>query len=142
MSFQEFSQRYADPVSHMSFENREVRLQDKKNRQNSISVSKDSTLQTDFEELQNEMIDNAKILYSKALEKGIAKEQARVLLPEGLIKTRMYVSGTLRSWLHYVEVRTDPSTQKEHREIALACAEEIGKVFPLILTFVNKEEEK
>lgn len=142
MSFQEFSQRYADPVSHLSFESREVRLQDVKNRQNSISVLNDSTLENDFKEIQSEIIEKSKELYQKALEKGIAKEQARVLLPEGLIKTRMYISGTLRSWLHYIETRTDPTTQKEHREIAIACADEIGKVFPLIHNYVSAAYKK
>lgn len=142
MSFQEFSQRYADPVSNLSYESREVRLQDVKNRQNSISVPMDSSVENDFKKIQDEIIEKSKELYQKALEKGIAREQARVLLPEGLIKTRIYVNGTLRSWLHYIETRTDPTTQKEHREIALACANEIGKVFPLINHYVNAAYKK
>lgn len=137
MSFQEFSQRYADPTSNLSFETRETRLQDTKNRQNSL-VCDDEELKEEFKKLQEELIEKSKSLYSLAISKGIAKEQARVLLPEGLTRTRLYINGSLRSWLHYIEVRTDPSTQKEHRIIALACAEEIAKVFPDIMNFVSK----
>lgn len=125
-SFQEFSQRYAN-VS--SFEIGEARLQDSKNRQNSIEVS-DKSLQDWWEGMQNRAVGEAEYIYQAALARGIAKEVARKVLPEGLTMSRMYMNGTLRSWLHYVAIRCDPATQKEHREVALLCKKEIAKAFP------------
>lgn len=125
------SQRYANPVEDLSFELREARLQDLKNRQNSIDIN-DNELQNSWEEKQQEVIDKAKEVYCWAIEKGIAKEQARCVLPEGNIQSRMYVNGTLRSWIHYCEIRSDNGTQKEHMEIAKKCAEVISKLFPMI----------
>lgn len=130
-SFQEFSQRYADPVKDLEFVTREARLQDTKNRQNSIEVD-DEKLQEDWRNLQEMILEDVQDAYKWAIAKGIAKEQARAILPEGLIMSRMYMNGTLRSWVHYIELRTDPSTQKEHREIAQACAVEIAKIFPML----------
>ena len=134
-SFQEFSQRYAD-ASQLGFELKEVRLQDTKNRQNSIETD-NLALQTWWENYQNKVLETAKDAYQFALDKGIAKEQARAVLPEGITKSRMYMHGTLRSWLHYIQIRTDKSTQKEHREIAIACADAIEPIFPMIKEFVN-----
>ena len=128
-SFQEFSQRYA--IADLGFELRETRLQDTKNRQNSIDTT-DIELNKEWQQRQSEVADCSNKAYHWALDNGIAKEQARAVLPEGLTKTRMYVNGTLRSWIHYIEVRTDPSSQKEHREIALACADAIRPIFSLI----------
>lgn len=130
-SFQEFSQRYADPVKDLEFVTREARLQDTKNRQNSIEVD-DEKLQEDWRNLQEMILEDVQDAYKWAIAKGIAKEQARAILPEGLIMSRMYMNGTLRSWVHYIELRTDPSTQKEHREVAQACAVEIAKIFPML----------
>ena len=135
-TFQEFSQRYADPVQELTFETREARLQDTKNRQNSI-VADDDMLQKEWNAVQNTLINHAKEAYNWAIRKGVAKEVARAVLPEGLTMSRMYVNGTLRSWLHYIEIRSDEATQKEHREIALACATAISKLFPLIDTFTQ-----
>ena len=134
-SFQEFSQRYAD-ASQLGFEVREARLQDAKNRQNSIETD-NLALQSWWENYQLEVIQKCKDAYQFALDKGIAKEQARAVLPEGMTKSRMYMQGTLRSWLHYIQIRTDKSTQKEHREIAIACADAIEPIFPMIKEFVN-----
>ena len=128
-SFQEFSQRYA--IADLGFELRETRLQDTKNRQNSIDTT-DIELNKEWQQRQSEVADRSNKAYNWALDHGIAKEQARAVLPEGITKTRMYVNGTLRSWIHYIEVRTDPSSQKEHREIALACADAIRPIFSLI----------
>ena len=130
-SFQEFSQRYADPTTELTFGLRSARKQDPKNRQNSI-VTDDYSLQLEWVYQQEEVLNAAKKAYEWAIEKGIAKEVARAILPEGLTMSRMYVNGTLRSWLHYIEVRTDPSTQKEHRELATECARVISTVFPLL----------
>jgi thymidylate synthase (FAD) len=130
-SFQEFSQRYANPVEELSFELREARLQDLKNRQNSV-VTDDQNLQTEWNRRQQEVIDKAKEAYSWAIEHGIAKEQARAVLPEGNTLSRIYVNGTIRSWIHYCELRGSNGTQKEHMDIAHACAEVIGKLFPII----------
>ena len=130
-SFQEFSQRYANPVEELNFELREARLQDLKNRQNSISTD-DDELQKEWNQKQQEVIDKAKEAYVWAIEKGIAKEQARCVLPEGNTQSRIYVNGTLRSWIHYCELRGANGTQKEHMEIAHACAEVISKFFPLM----------
>jgi thymidylate synthase (FAD) len=128
-SFQEFSQRYADPTKDMGFVTREARLQDTKNRQNSIETS-DEVLQRDWEFIQETLIDQTKYAYKWAINNGIAKEQARAVLPEGLILSRMYMAGSLRSWIHYCQVRTDISTQKEHREIALDAWYQITEQFP------------
>ena len=128
-SFQEFSQRYA--IADLGFELRETRLQDTKNRQNSIDTT-DIELNKEWQQRQSEVADCSNKAYHWALDNGIAKEQARAVLPEGLTKTRMYVNGTLRSWIHYIQIRSDPSTQKEHREIALECAEAIRPIFSLI----------
>jgi thymidylate synthase (FAD) len=129
-SFQEFSQRYADPVKDLDFEYRDCRLQDLKNRQNSIEGA-DSDLQYAWYVAQRELIEKARETYKWAIDNGIAKEVARAVLPEGLTKSRMYMNGTLRSWIHYIELRSANGTQKEHMEIAKACAEVIAKIFPL-----------
>ena len=129
-SFQEFSQRYANPTKDLDFILREARLQDPKNRQNSIEIN-DKELQLKWDELQNEVIDKAKIAYKWAVDNGIAKEQARVVLPEGNTISRLYINGTLRSWIHYIELRSAHGTQKEHTEIAKACAAVITQIFPM-----------
>lgn len=128
-AFQEFSQRYADPTSDLGFETREARLQDHKNRQNSIE-SDDQQLQADWAVIQSQITDSVTQAYNWAIKNGIAKEQARAVLPEGLTVSRMYMNGTLRSWIHYCQLRMGPETQKEHREIALACWQEIIKIYP------------
>lgn len=133
-SFQEFSQRYA--IADMGFESRDARLQDSKNRQNSIEID-DVELQLKWQEKQQHVTDAAKEAYDWAIENGIAKEQARVVLPEGNTISRMYVNGTLRSWVHYIQLRSGNGTQKEHREVALACADAIGGIFPMIREFVS-----
>src|SRR6056300_89583 len=134
-SFQEFSQRYANPAEFGDqFVLREARLQDTKNRQNSIALSttqQDMNLINDWESQQQKVIDAAKEAYEWAIENGIAKEQARAVLPEGNTKTRLYMNGTLRSWIHYIELRGANGTQKEHMEIAHACAKVIAEIFPL-----------
>ena len=137
-SFQEFSQRYADPTQELSFEIREARLQDPKNRQNSINCD-DDALQAVWEEMQKSVIDTALDAYNFAVTNGIAKEQARVVLPEGNTVSRLYVNGTLRSWIHYIELRGANGTQKEHIEIAHAVADVIAKIFPLAEEFKNKQ---
>lgn len=129
-SFQEFSQRYA-VVEDSSFTIREARNQDNKNRQNSIDNTPDNIKKT-WEGLQLDLIDNIKADYRWAIDNGIAKECARAILPEGLTKTTMYMSGTLRSWIHYIKLREANGTQKEHMDIALECKEAISKYFPLI----------
>ncbi len=129
-SFQEFSQRYANPTKDLDFILREARLQDPKNRQNSIEVN-DLDLQSKWNQLQNDVIDKAKTAYKWAVENGIAKEQARVVLPEGNTVSRLYINGTLRSWIHYIDLRSAHGTQKEHIEIAKACAEVIAQIFPM-----------
>lgn len=121
-SFQEFSQRYADPTQDLSFVNREARLQDTKNRQNSIETE-DGILQAKWALEQKKVIKASQEAYNWAIENGIAKEQARAVLPEGLIESRLYMTGTLRSWMHFVELRGGNGTQKEHTEIALQCKE-------------------
>ena len=130
-SFQEFSQRYAEVPSD-GFEYGEARLQDSKNRQNSLE-SDDEYLKNWWVAMQHRATADAEYIYQEALKKGIAKEVARKVLPEGLTKSRMYMNGTLRSWLHYVAIRCDESTQKEHREVALLCKAEIAKAFPSIV---------
>jgi thymidylate synthase (FAD) len=129
-SFQEFSQRYADPTKDLSFVCREARLQDPKNRQNSIS-SDDSELQAWWDAKQKWIIEQSKIAYTEAIDKGIAKEQARAVLPEGLTESRLYMNGTLRSWIHFIELRSANGTQLEHQEVAIACAKVIAEIFPL-----------
>ena len=131
-SFQEFSQRYADPTKDLDFVTREARLQDDKNRQNSVELDSESELHYAWNSKQNALIDAAKETYEWAIKNGIAKEQARAVLPEGNTVSRMYMNGTLRSWVHYIELRSANGTQKEHMEIAKACAVEIAKIFPLI----------
>ena len=135
-TFQEFSQRYADPVKELTFELREARLQDYTNRQNSLP-SDDMSLDLQWNMKQSDVIAAAESAYKWAIEHGIAKEVARAVLPEGLTMSRMYVNGSIRSWIHYIDIRTDEATQKEHRDIALACAEAITKVFPLITNFTH-----
>lgn len=132
-SFQEFSQRYANPVEDLAFTTREARLQDMKNRQNSVEVD-DEELAKEWAIQQDKVILAADKAYQWAIKHHIAKEQARVVLPEGLTKTRLYMNGTLRSWVHYIELRGANGTQKEHMEIAHACAEVISKIFPLAKT--------
>jgi thymidylate synthase (FAD) len=129
-SFQEFSQRYAD-ASQLGFETREARLQDVKNRQNSIE-NNNEYLNERWEEEQLAVRMRVESAYKWALDNGIAKEQARAVLPEGMTKSRMYMNGTMRSWVHYIQLRSDKATQKEHREIALACANAIEPIFPMI----------
>ena len=130
-SFQEFSQRYANPEQEFDemFVRREARLQDEKNRQNSIEVD-DIELEREWYRIQGRVMWMAEREYKRAIKLGIAKEQARALLPEGLTVSRLYVNGTLRSWIHYIELRASNGTQKEHIEIALACAEAIKEIFP------------
>jgi len=135
-SFQEFSQRYADPTKDLSFVRREARLQDPKNRQNSIATD-DQRLQREWELRQNNVITEARMAYQWAIDNGIAKEQARAVLPEGLIESRLYMNGTLRSWVHFIELRSANGTQLEHQEVARACAEVIAKVFPLAKEFTS-----
>ena len=135
-AFQEFSQRYADPTSDLGFETRESRLQDHKNRQNSIETE-DAKLLEEWKNRQAKVINEARGAYKWAIEKGIAKEQARAVLPEGNTLSRMYMNGTLRSWIHYCLLRMGPETQKEHREIALACWQEIIKIYPSLENVVE-----
>ena len=130
-AFQEFSQRYANPEEMGDmFVIREARLQDSKNRQNSIETD-DTALSDKWEEMQQDVMYAAGKAYKWAIENGIAKEQARVVLPEGCTKTRLYMNGTLRSWIHYIDLRGANGTQKEHMEIAHACAEVIANIFPM-----------
>ena len=137
-SFQEFSQRYADPTKDLDFVVREARLQDPKNRQNSIETD-DVNLSRQWEEMQKDIIRASRYAYTWAVEKGIAKEQARAVLPEGNTISRMYVNGTLRSWIHYIELRGANGTQKEHIEIAHAVADVIAKIFPLAEGYKGKD---
>lgn len=138
-SFQEFSQRYADPNSmEETFVLREARLQDPKNRQNSIKTN-DRDLQRDWNVKQQQIIHEAKLAYKWAIENGIAKEQARVVLPEGNTKSRLYVHGTIRSWIHYIELRSGNGTQLEHIELAREIARAINRFFPMIDTFIQPE---
>jgi len=137
-SFQEFSQRYANPLDDLEFVTREARLQDPKNRQNSVFTT-DMQIHTFWEAYQKRVIEEAKNAYEWAITRGIAKEQARVVLPEGLTMSRMYMNGTLRSWIHYIELRSANGTQKEHMDVARACAEVIADIFPLSESFVEKE---
>lgn len=141
-SFQEFSQRYADPTKDLNFVLREARLQDPKNRQNSVELEEytlfNSNLIEQWKWHQESVIKAANNAYEWAIKNGIAKEQARAVLPEGLTMSRMYMNGTLRSFIHYIEVRKDKSTQKEHREIALEVAKVISEIFPMANNLVQK----
>ena len=135
-SFQEFSQRYADPTKDLSFVLREARLQDTKNRQNSVENT-NLALAAWWEERQKRVIKEANEAYAWAIENGIAKEQARAVLPEGLTVSRLYMNGTLRSWIHFIELRSANGTQKEHQEVARQCAKVIAEVFPLAKELVK-----
>lgn len=140
-SFQEFSQRYADPTKDLEFVYRDARLQDEKNRQNSVAID----LSTDegrrlawmWESQQRKVLDAAKEAYKFAIDMGIAKEQARAVLPEGLTMSRLYVNGTIRSWIHYIQLRASNGTQKEHIGVARACAQAITQAFPMISSYVE-----
>ena len=141
-SFQEFSQRYADPTQDLSFVVREARKQDPKNRQNSVELQAtlgDQNLQEQWAIKQRELIALSKSTYEWAVNNGIAKEQARAVLPEGNTVSRLYMNGTLRSWVHFIELRSGNGTQKEHQEIAIACAKVIAEVFPMAETLISKE---
>ena len=138
-SFQEFSQRYADPTKDLKFQLKDARLQDTKNRQNSIVV-KNAELQLEWLQQQAEAVNAAKKSYSWAIENGIAKEQARAVLPEGIIESRLYVNGTIRSWIHYIGLRSGHGTQKEHIQLALECAKALEPIFPMIKEFCNEED--
>ena len=141
-SFQEFSQRYANPTEDLDFDIREARMQDMKNRQNSVELNmenlSDRELNRLWAEKQHEITKVAKSSYKWAIDNGIAKEQARAVLPEGLVGSRLYMNGTLRSWVHYIQLRSGIETQKEHREIAVACAKAIEPIFPMIKEFINE----
>lgn len=136
-SFQEFSQRYADPTKDLDFVVREARLQDMKNRQNSIETS-DAELQAWWDAKQKFIIETVRQTYAEAIEKGIAKEQARAILPEGNTVSRMYMNGTLRSWIHFIQLRSSNGTQKEHMEVARAVATAIAEIFPMTSEFVSQ----
>jgi len=136
-SFQEFSQRYADPTKDLSFTLREARLQDSKNRQNSIDII-DHDIQMAWHEIQQEVIDSATNAYNWAIAHGIAKEQARVVLPEGNTVSRLYMNGTLRSWIHFIQLRSSNGTQKEHRLVAHECAKVIAEIFPLANQYITQ----
>jgi thymidylate synthase (FAD) len=137
-SFQEFSQRYADPTKDLDFVLREARLQDTKNRQNSIETN-DAQLQAWWDAKQKFLIDYVRETYAEAIEKGMAKEQARSILPEGNTVSRMYMNGTLRSWIHFIQLRSGNGTQKEHREVALECAKVIAEIFPMTPELISQE---
>ena len=137
-SFQEFSQRYADPVEDLDISNlRDARLQDTKNRQNSIDTN-DPDLKLEWLKKQSEVVSAAKNSYKWAIENGIAKEQARSVLPEGMTGSRLYMNGTLRSWMHYIELRSGNGTQKEHQEVALECGKVLSEIFPIMEEFINQ----
>lgn len=140
-SFQEFSQRYADPTKDLNFVPKEARLQDTKNRQNSIDTD-NQNLKDNWQMYQQEIANITKNAYNWAIDHGIAKEQARAVLPEGMMESRLYMAGTLRSYLHYIQLRTTPGTQKEHMEIAYHCAIAIEPVFPMIMEFVHEDCNK
>ena len=137
-SFQEFSQRYADPTKDLDFVLREARLQDIKNRQNSIATD-DIELQERWNAMQQRVINEAKFVYDWAIKNGIAKEQARSVLPEGNTVSRLYMNGTLRSWIHFIELRSGNGTQKEHMEVARACAEAIAAIFPMTTSLIKHD---
>lgn len=137
-SFQEFSQRYAE--AKLGYKTKDARIQDTNNRQNSIELSNvdnDKKLMEEWQQKQTNIINISNETYQWALSNGIAKEQARAVLPEGMTISRMYMNGTLRSWVHYLQLRSGNGTQKEHREVALECAREIAKVFPMITELLN-----
>ena len=134
-SFQEFSQRYADPTQDLGFVLREARLQDTANRQNSIAID-DPELETWWHDQQQLLIEQVKYIYATAINRGIAKEQARAVLPEGLTESRLYMNGTLRSWIHFIELRSANGTQREHQEVAIACAKVIANIFPMAIELV------
>ena len=134
-SFQEFSQRYA--VADLGFEFKETRLQDTKNRQNSLTVE-DPELDKWWQAQQGFVATHINMIYNKAIDLGIAKEQARAILPEGITTSRLYMQGTVRSWLHYIELRSGPETQKEHRQVAEACAGALASIFPMVIEFLVK----
>ena len=136
-SFQEFSQRYADPTKDLDFVMREARLQDNKNRQNSIEVD-NANIQANWKMRQSMVMSEVLETYNWAIDAGIAKEQARSVLPEGNMESRLYMNGTIRSWIHYIELRSGLETQKEHREVAVACAEAIEPIFPMIMEFISE----
>jgi thymidylate synthase (FAD) len=143
-SFQEFSQRYADPTQDLSFVVREARKQDPKNRQNSIALEPtigDAMLQDQWRDKQLELIKLAKDTYEWAVDKGIAKEQARAVLPEGNTVSKLYMNGTLRSWVHFIQLRSANGTQLEHQEVAKACAKVIATVFPMTDEFISQQGE-
>jgi len=141
-AFQEFSQRYADPTKDLSFEIREARLQDTKNRQNSVELDLTTDdgrrLAWQWEQMQQLVIDKAREAYAWAVDHGIAKEQARVVLPEGNTVSRLYMNGTLRSWVHFIELRSANGTQKEHQIVALACAQAIAAIFPMANEYITQ----
>ena len=141
-SFQEFSQRYADPTKDLSFVLRDARRQDLKNRQNSVDLDltndADRFLATQWEEMQKRVTRESLNAYEWAISAGIAKEQARAVLPEGLIESRLYMNGTLRSWIHFIELRSANGTQKEHQEVAIACAKVIAEIFPMTIDLLAK----
>lgn len=141
-SFQEFSQRYADPVKELHFETREARLQDLKNRQNSVVIDHTDEakrlLAIEWERAQKRVLYTVEKEYKWAIENGIAKEQARAILPEGNTASRMFMNGTLRSWTHYIQLRSANGTQKEHQDIAIACANAIQPIFPMITEFITQ----
>ncbi len=140
-SFQEFSQRYADPTKDLNFITREARLQDTKNRQNSVELDMADPDQRElarlWEEKQQSVIRAAREAYTWAVTNGIAKEQARSVLPEGNIESKLYMNGTLRSWVHFIELRSGNGTQKEHQLVALACAKAIAAIFPMTESLIN-----
>lgn len=141
-SFQEFSQRYADPTKDLDFVLREARLQDPKNRQNSIPLGDtlgDANLQEEWNYRQKAVIDLVKANYEWAVKNGIAKEQARAILPEGNTVSRLYMNGTLRSWVHFIELRSANGTQSEHMEVARECARVIAEIFPMSLDYVQSQ---
>jgi len=143
-SFQEFSQRYADPTQDLSFVLREARLQDPKNRQNSIALEPtigNAMLQDQWRDKQLELIKLAKETYEWAVDNGIAKEQARAVLPEGNTVSKLYMNGTLRSWVHFIQLRSANGTQLEHQEVAKACATVIATVFPMTTEFISDQGE-
>ena len=139
-SFQEFSQRYADPLKDLNFDFKEARLQDKTNRQNSIETD-NADIKFEWLKQQSEVAVASRNAYRWAIENGIAKEQARSVLPEGNTVSRLYVNGTLRSWIHFIELRSGPETQKEHRLVAIECAKVLKEVFPIISEFTSHVQQ-
>jgi thymidylate synthase (FAD) len=143
-SFQEFSQRYADPTKDLNFVQREARFQDTKNRQNSVDLNTENVehrqIAYQWENLQKDLTRKSQEIYEWAISKGIAKEQARAVLPEGLIESRIYMNGTLRSWIHFIELRSANGTQKEHRLVAIECAKIIAEIFPMAEEYVQSVE--